>query len=75
MDDWYENGSHSIVLALSRKPRPYPWTPASAGATVESGRLFISLRGLHKTIVILSAAEIPRSCIYAQLQAATPNPT
>ena len=57
----YENElqwPNSFSPALSRKPGPGPWTPACAGATVESGgHIFIVLRGLRKAIVILRVAE------------------
>ena len=70
MNDWYENGSYSIVLALSRKPLPYPWTPASAGATVE---LLSSFHQFARPSQGHSDSE--RGGDSKVLQAATPNPT
>ena len=70
MDEWYENGALSIVLALSRKPLPYPWTPASAGATVE---LLSSFHQFARPSQGHSDSE--RGGDSKVLQAATPNPT
>ena len=70
-NDWYENGI--LFHRSGLEPEATQPVPLDSGLRRSDGRaervlrawvaiLFISLRGLHKAIVILSAAEIPRSC-------------